>query len=221
MIKNISCKQCDFFAYCKEYENANRKHVDKHGVWQKVFSPIRKCQHAIAQKWFTPLHDVSVLEVGCGSSRKGSFIRELLNKNKCKWTGIDISPTDQTSVVCNIDDMPFKEMEFDVIIGNQTMEHWTDVPKALTEIYRVLKHEGLLFLNVPIHLHGGDVFFKGDINTALEWFKKANYRNIIVELWRKDYDGLGPYLPMSSVKSLNAIKSKAVSAYIANFVASR
>jgi hypothetical protein len=79
----------------------------------------------------------------------------------------------------------------------------------------------LLFLNVPIHLHGGDVFVKGDINTALEWFKKANYHNIIVELWRKDYDGLEPYLPMSSVKSLNAIKSKAVSAYIANFVASK
>ena len=51
--------------------------------------------------------------------------------------GIGTGPAEQ---------LPYTDAEFDWIISRYSAHHWTDVPKALTEIRRVLKPDGLIVL---------------------------------------------------------------------------
>jgi ubiquinone/menaquinone biosynthesis C-methylase UbiE len=162
-LRVIPCTDCHKFDFCKQYEDENRKRVDKAGVWVGCQSPIRKCQHAIIDLHFAFLSRKNVLEVGCGSSKKGGFIKQMVEKNGNRWTGIDLVKTDLTSYVCDVTNMPFADGSFDTVIGNQTMEHWPNVPRALGEIYRVLETGGRVYLNVPIHLHETKDFVLGDL----------------------------------------------------------
>jgi SAM-dependent methyltransferase len=45
--------------------------------------------------------------------------------------------------------MPFKDDEFDIVICNHVLEHVPDDRKALREIYRVLKKGGFALMQVP------------------------------------------------------------------------
>jgi SAM-dependent methyltransferase len=49
----------------------------------------------------------------------------------------------------DVQDMPFGNEEFDVVICNHVLEHVPDDHKALLEIYRVLKTGGFALLQVP------------------------------------------------------------------------
>ncbi|HET7561915.1 MAG TPA: methyltransferase domain-containing protein [Rhodanobacteraceae bacterium] len=46
-------------------------------------------------------------------------------------------------------DMQFGDGSFDCVIANHVLEHVSDVPRALAEIRRVLKHGGLAILQTP------------------------------------------------------------------------
>ncbi|MCG8696714.1 MAG: methyltransferase domain-containing protein [Bacteroidales bacterium] len=50
---------------------------------------------------------------------------------------------------CDIQDMPFKENEFDMVMCNHVLEHVDDDKKAMKEILRVLKPGGFAILLVP------------------------------------------------------------------------
>jgi len=52
-------------------------------------------------------------------------------------------------VKLDIQNMPFEEDVFDIIICNHVLEHVEDDKKALSEIYRVLKKDGFAILQVP------------------------------------------------------------------------
>tara|TARA_Y100000031_G_scaffold153650_1_gene199400 strand:+ start:1001 stop:1471 length:471 start_codon:yes stop_codon:yes gene_type:complete len=46
-------------------------------------------------------------------------------------------------------DLPFEDDKFDSVICSEVLEHIEDDQKAIQELYRVLKREGLLILTVP------------------------------------------------------------------------
>lgn len=216
---DTQCRLCHSFGFCQKYEQDYANHVDKKGVWQKCMSPIRKCQHAIADFHLDKLQGVDILEVGCGSKRKGEFIKNLVTPH-CQWRGMDIKKTDLTTDIGRVENMPFNDEEFDIVIGNQTMEHWDDIPKALSEIYRVMRHPGELYLNVPIYLHGSEYFVTGNLEPVAKMLKEAGFHNIVVETWRKGHEGLGRYFPGESKKHCKKFGMKiedTTSAYIANF----
>jgi SAM-dependent methyltransferase len=52
-------------------------------------------------------------------------------------------------VKLDIQDMPFTDQEFDVVICNHVLEHVPDDRKAIREIFRVLKKGGFALLQVP------------------------------------------------------------------------
>ena len=57
--------------------------------------------------------------------------------------------------ICNL---PFKDNEFDVILCNHVLEHIPDDTKAMQELYRVLKPDGMAILQIPQDLSREETF---------------------------------------------------------------
>lgn len=92
-----------------------------------------------------------ILDVGCG---EGPYWN--LNP-KLDWTGLDVIPTSKTDHVVDFSqNYPFPDESFDFVICTQVLEHSQNAEFVVSEIYRVLKNGGLLFVNIPFFypLHG-------------------------------------------------------------------
>lgn len=103
-----------------------------------------------------PDKEIKILDYGCGT---GDFIGNLQNK---KWsiTGIEV---DQERLACarkayphlKLYEMkvgqrlPFKTNTFDVVTLFHVLEHVDSEKEALSEIHRVLKKNGILYLASP------------------------------------------------------------------------
>ena len=86
-----------------------------------------------------------------------------------EFVGVDLKKGKGVDVVADIRDLPFKDESFDAILSMVVLEHigegWR---KAIDEMDRVLKHQGLLFVVVPslFSFHG-----HGQCNDYRRWFK--------------------------------------------------
>ena len=101
--------------------------------------------------------DVRVLELGCGPAR---LWRENLDRIPPSW---NITLTDSsagmiaeaeaylkgspgfTFTVADAQSLPFDDNAFDMVVANHMLYHIPDLPKALSEVRRVLKPGGRLF----------------------------------------------------------------------------
>ena len=117
----------------------------------------------------------TLLDAGCGGGRAMA----LLAAAGYRVTGIDISlaalerahaHTSGAGVVAGAIDssLPFADESFDAVLSCEVIEHLVDVPRALSEMRRVLRPGGRLFLSTPYHgrlknlalaLHGFDRHF--------------------------------------------------------------
>lgn len=98
---------------------------------------------------------LKALEVGCG----GGILTEEIAKMGFRTTGIDISKNaikqandhallKQLNINYKIGDaleLPIENNEFDAVFCCDVLEHLPDLNKAITEISRVLKPEGIFF----------------------------------------------------------------------------
>lgn len=96
-----------------------------------------------------------VLDVGCGEG----FFKFFLNDLPAEWHGIEI--WEDRAKYCERlgykvhridmeqDDLPWPSNHFDVILASHVIEHIHDVPRALGQIKRVLKPDGLLLVATP------------------------------------------------------------------------
>jgi ubiquinone/menaquinone biosynthesis C-methylase UbiE len=203
---DIVCTACHKYGYCKEYKEINRKNITSNGRQSGEPSPIRKCQFAICELYYTKIKDKDVLEVGCGNKKKGELIKKIVKKNNCNWTGVDIKKTDLTTYVCSADNMPFEDNSFDCVIGSQTLEHWKKPLKVLKEIHRILRPAGKVYLTAPIHLHGRKIFVSGDFDAIEKLFLKSGFDIEKIERWRKNYCDLEPFFHTSAKKYLRYVK---------------
>jgi ubiquinone/menaquinone biosynthesis C-methylase UbiE len=64
--------------------------------------------------------------------------------------------------------MEFEDESFDLIICNHVLEHIEDDRKALREIYRVLKNNGISILQVPININREKTFEDPKITSISE-----------------------------------------------------
>jgi ubiquinone/menaquinone biosynthesis C-methylase UbiE len=100
-----------------------------------------------------------VLEVGCG---RGFYLKTL----KTIWPNLDITGIDINQKYLDIarkflgnsdvklingdaTRLPFKDNSFDRIIATEILEHIPDDKKAIAEMYRVLKPDGIAMVTVP------------------------------------------------------------------------
>ena len=164
-----------------------------------------------------------VLELGCGT---GDFTKEII-KTGANITAIDISPVlldiarknvlaDNVQFVeDNAYQMSFDDESFDFVIGSSVLHH-LEIEKAISEIYRVLKVNGIMLFtepnmmnpqialqkNIPyIKRKMGDspdetAFFRWKISKLL---RKNNFKNVRV----KPFDFLHPSVPKRLIKVIS------------------
>ena len=103
--------------------------------------------------YFPPMNSV-VLDVGCG----GGYLSEALAELGHSVSGIDLSETAIENAknhakksnltidyrAGSVFQLPYPDAHFDVVVASDVLEHVGDVPRALAEIYRVLKPGGVL-----------------------------------------------------------------------------
>jgi len=86
-----------------------------------------------------------VLEVGAG---KDDAVRKLFGLRP-KVVTVNIYPQNKVDAVACVTCLPYKDASFGCVICEHVLEHVTDPPKAVSEICRVLKPNGLLVLSAP------------------------------------------------------------------------
>ena len=104
-------------------------------------------------------HNLSVLEVGCGSGelwlknreRIPTFKRVVLSDNSqgmiesVKKSLSSVLQDKTEFAIFDVQQIPFEDNSFDLIIANHMLYHVPSVSKAISEIYRVLNVGGSFF----------------------------------------------------------------------------
>jgi len=91
----------------------------------------------------------TVLVVGCGekggegiSGFSSSFIKNNV-------VGLDVRSTNFAGLVGDIHQLPIKDRGVDAVICQAVLEHIEDIKLTIDELARVLKHSGILYIDVP------------------------------------------------------------------------
>jgi ubiquinone/menaquinone biosynthesis C-methylase UbiE len=130
------------------YDQMQRRFRDK--GWMETKAIIR-----------SGINKGSVLEVGPGPGYLG--LEWLKQTNGTRLTGLDISPdmisiarrnavdyglTERTEYVeSDGSRIPFDDNTFDAVFSNGSLHEWSDVSGTLSEIWRVLKPHGRIFIS--------------------------------------------------------------------------
>ena len=129
--------------------------------------------------------DATIVEIG-SQDVNGSF-RELAPKN-FKYIGLDFVEGKGVDVV--LDDpykLPFDDNSIDIIVSSSCFDHSELFWVSFLEIIRILKPEGLFYLNVPsngiFHRYPVDCWrFYPDSGAALiTWAKRNGYNPLLLE----------------------------------------
>jgi len=132
------------------------------------FSPttdrLRKAQKIktiLEEQREKPLEGLSILDIGTGNGEIATF----LSQNN-DVTSIDIRDTRQIKndfnfnfVLCN-EALPFQSDHFDIVISNHVIEHVNDQNEHVSEIKRVLKPNGTVYLATPNRLWPYEVHYR-------------------------------------------------------------
>ncbi len=125
-----------------------------------VIGTIRKKHHYDRYKIVKNLvkdHGKKLLDIGCGSPAKcvkeGSFLRTI-----GYGQGIDIYPRniEFDFKIGDMQKIPFEDEKFDVVTAIEVIEHVENPSKALKEVNRVLKKDGVFVMTTP----NNNLFFR-------------------------------------------------------------
>jgi SAM-dependent methyltransferase len=150
------------------------------------------------------------LEIG---SYLSSFNIRSLSKDNSKYVGIDLIKGPGVDVV--LEDpykLPFDDNSFDYVISSSCFEHSEFFWLTYLEVIRVLKPNGLFYLNAPsngdFHRFPVDCwrFFPDSGNALSGWSKRNGYNTAVIEQYtsNKDSDIWSDYVCIF-IKDLNYI----------------
>ena len=82
---------------------------------------------------------LKILDIGCGKHKTPGAI------------GLDSNPRTGADVIHSLDVVPypFPDNEFDLIVGNQVIEHVEDVLAVVAELYRIARPGAIIRLDTP------------------------------------------------------------------------
>ncbi|MBN1549022.1 MAG: class I SAM-dependent methyltransferase [Syntrophaceae bacterium] len=128
-----------------------------------VNNPVRPLQQRLEIKWFQKRVNVppgaQVLEIGCGRGAGSRLIKQVFRPNHIHAMDLDfnmirkadryLKPNERESISFFVGDvctLPFSDRTMDAVFGFGVLHHVPDWQGALREITRVLKVEGLYFM---------------------------------------------------------------------------
>lgn len=111
--------------------------------------------NGVKQKFFLSFQKESrVLELGCGIGRNAMFIKNYYNN--IEYHGVDILNKEKVDEYidyknCNLENnkLPYEDNYFDKIIFTHVIEHLKDPLSLGSEINRVLKSGGKIYVEAP------------------------------------------------------------------------
>jgi SAM-dependent methyltransferase len=115
--------------------------------WQQGFLGMHPLLHALkdfSQK-IKNENAKKILDLGCGVKPYESLFPAVE-----KYVGFDVEPHPRVDVTGFNWDLPFEDNEFDALISTQVLEHTAKVRETVTEIRRVVKSGGLIYISVPL-----------------------------------------------------------------------
>ncbi len=111
--------------------------------------------------------DASFLDIGCGIGR---HLLVLRNNGITNMLGFDIMPelvhtarkeyAVKNVFVANASRIPLRNESIDICLLYNVIEHCSNPAKVLEEVHRVLKKEGILYMDVPNGRSMGDRIFR-------------------------------------------------------------
>jgi SAM-dependent methyltransferase len=92
-----------------------------------------------------------ILDLGCGAKPYESVFSFAE-----KFVGFDVEKNERVDFIGFNWDLPFHDNEFDALISTQVLEHTAKITETVSEIRRVVKNNGLIFISVPFAfpIHG-------------------------------------------------------------------
>lgn len=121
--------------------HANLNKLSRNNKSKKIISILSE---------FSELRNCDILEIGTGSG----YIINHLSKISKSASSVDIN--DERKIKSgysfrkiNDEHLPFKDNSFDIILSNHVIEHLPNHELHLSEIYRVLKDNGIVYLATP------------------------------------------------------------------------
>lgn len=162
-----SCANCGFVFYdtpstaddYNRYYETNAYYASAEMIGSAGLSESEKARNLkiveILTEFLSP-KDACLMDVGCG---QGLILRELYNSGFSNLHGID--PSETTSVIAaaipgisakqgNAYDIPYPDGSVDLLLYCHVFEHLTSLSSAIKEASRVLKPNGLVFIEVPV-----------------------------------------------------------------------
>lgn len=169
-------------------------YVDVQKFWEDRYARKPFAKHSSVEyqeQKFWPLlrrfltHEGQYLDAGCGIGGWILFLRD----EGFKVEGIEIATSavralteydpDIRVKIASITEIPYADNSFDGVLAIGTLEYVErDLAKALTEVHRVLKKDGIFFIEVPL------------LNTLRTWVYVPLKR---VEFWLKTWWGQKSY----------------------------
>lgn len=105
-------------------------------------------------------HRLAPVILVIGSGLEGDGIRSLRTDGSTIIRS-DISWTASNDLICDAHALPFPAASVDVVIAQAVLEHVLDPSQCVSEIWRVLKPEGILYSEIPFmqQVHGREYDF--------------------------------------------------------------
>ena len=127
-------------------------HYEQSYTWRHFFSPV----HDILQAHVLGVQGMHILDVGCGT---GDMLRRFSGERAARLVGVDESEgmlakareftaadDNITYVAGTAESLPFGDAEFDIATSCIAFHHFPDPDVAVSEMFRVLKPGGRLFI---------------------------------------------------------------------------
>jgi len=139
------------------------------------------------------VENISILDVGCSDSY---FLSRITQSTKnLNGIRIDVAPKilkkaieaskklskpslNLNYILNNGENLSFKECSFDIVICMQVLEHVLSPTKIVSEIYRVLRNNGILIVSIPLVNFLGAYFSKKQHSKCSQHVREYSYSGI-------------------------------------------
>ena len=144
----------------------NSKYIKRHSfsnVLRKIIYGTNKITKSNCQRFKELIKNNSknpiILIIGSGELGNGT--EKLWNDKSIYYLGVDIYENENVDIICDGHYLPFDDQIFDGVWIQAVLEHVVDPNKVVSEIFRVLKKEGIIYAETPFmqHVHEGGYDF--------------------------------------------------------------